>query len=129
MTAVQPLAEPWKIFLSVTQVLGKQAGAAGVEMRLQLDALPGYQSPIQGLFMETLHTRSCVWFADRPGHVIAKCLCADAILIMCKYKACPLIALEQKRTTALTVQICGSARKEKKSQPIMSPWPLCKFYL
>ncbi|XP_064302788.1 shieldin complex subunit 1 [Phalacrocorax carbo] len=48
MTAVQPLAEPWKIFLLVTQVFGKQANVAGVEVRLQLKALSGYRSPIQG---------------------------------------------------------------------------------
>ncbi|XP_033369104.1 shieldin complex subunit 1 isoform X3 [Parus major] len=48
MTAVQPLAEPWKISLSVSQVLGKRSGAVGLEMRLQSEALPGYQSPIQG---------------------------------------------------------------------------------
>lgn len=98
---MQPLAESWKIFLSVTQVLGKHAGAAGSEMRLQLEALTGYQSPIQGLFMEAVPSRSSVWLADHPGHVIAKCLCADAVLIMCKYKASLLIALGQKRTTAL----------------------------
>lgn len=58
MTAVQPLAEPWKISLLVSQVLGKRSGAAGLEMRLQSEALPGYQSPIQGLFMELLPPRS-----------------------------------------------------------------------
>lgn len=54
MMAVQPLAEPWKISLSVSQVLGKQSGAVGLGMRLHSQALPGYQSPIQGLFMELL---------------------------------------------------------------------------
>lgn len=116
MTAIQPLAEPWKIFLLVTQVLCKQAGMVGLEMRLQLEAFPGYQNPIQSPFVEAFHTRSCVWLADCPGHVIAKSLCADAVLIMCKYELFPLIALEQKITIALTVlQRCGSARKEKKS--------------
>lgn len=99
---MQPLAESWKIFLSVTQVLGKHAGVVGSEMRLQLEALPGYQSPIQGLFMEAVPSRRSVWLADHAGHVIAKCLYADAVLIMCKYKASLLIALEQKRNTALT---------------------------
>lgn len=69
---------------------------ADLEMRLQLEALPGYQSPIQGPFMEAFHTRSCVWLANHHGHVITKSPCADAVLIMCKYKASPLIALEQK---------------------------------
>lgn len=112
---MQPLPEPWKILLSVTQVLGTQAcGAAGLEMRLQLDTHTGYQSLIQGLFMEALPTRSCVWLPHHPGHVISKCLSVDAILIMCKYKASPLLALEQKRTTGLTVvQRCVLARKEK----------------
>ncbi|XP_074944423.1 shieldin complex subunit 1 [Phalacrocorax aristotelis] len=60
MTAVQPLAEPWKIFLLVTQVFGKQANVAGVEVRLQLKALSGYRSPIQGPFMEENNLPSAV---------------------------------------------------------------------
>lgn len=54
MTALQPRAEPWKIFLPVTQVLGKQAGEAGWEMRLQAEGLPGYQSLIPGPFLYLL---------------------------------------------------------------------------
>lgn len=129
MIAVWSLAEPWKIYLLVTQVLGKWADAAGSEMKLQLEAFPGYQSPIQGLFMEAFPTRSCVWFADCSSHIIDKSLCADAVLILCKYKTSRLITFDQKRTIAQTVtQRCGSARKEK-TQVRMSPQPLDKCYL
>lgn len=82
---MQPLAEPWKIFLPVTQVLGKQAGEAGSEMRLQSEGLPGYQSPISGPFTEAPCTRRCMWPADHPGHAFAKCLGAAGVLIRQRY--------------------------------------------